>query len=53
VRAIAREHSRTDLASVAGMLTQRLREVTDEYLRNENAGRPDYLDGIFAPSLTP
>ena len=52
VRAIAREYSRTDLASVAGTLTRRLREVTDEFLRNENADRPDYLETIFAPSLT-
>ena len=53
VRAIAREYSRTDLASVAGTLTRRLREVTDEFLRNENADRPDYLESIFAPSLAP
>jgi HPt (histidine-containing phosphotransfer) domain-containing protein len=53
VRAIAREYSRTDLTSVAGTLTRRLREVTDEFLRNENADRPDYLEDIFAPSLAP
>jgi HPt (histidine-containing phosphotransfer) domain-containing protein len=53
VRAIAREYSRTDLASVAGTLTRRLREVTDEFLRSENADRPDYLESIFAPSLAP
>jgi len=40
VRAIAREYARADLASVAGTLTRRLREVTDEFLRNENADRP-------------
>ena len=53
VRAIAREHARTDLAAVAGTLTRRLREVTDEFLRDENAGRPDYLESIFAPTLAP
>ena len=53
VRAIAREYSRTDLAAIAGALTRRLREVTDEFLRNENADRPDYLESIFAPSLAP
>jgi hypothetical protein len=34
-------------------LTRRLREVTDEFLRAENADRPDYLESIFAPSLAP
>jgi HPt (histidine-containing phosphotransfer) domain-containing protein len=53
VRAIAREYSRTDLTAIAGTLTRRLREVTDEFLRNENADRPDYLESIFAPSLAP
>ena len=51
VRAITREHARADLAAVAGALTRRLREVTDEFLRVENSGRPDYLESIFAPTL--
>jgi hypothetical protein len=34
-------------------LTGRLREVTDEFLRSENADRPDYLESIFAPTLAP
>jgi hypothetical protein len=33
-------YSRTDLTFVAATLTQRLREVTEEFLRNENADRP-------------
>jgi HPt (histidine-containing phosphotransfer) domain-containing protein len=53
VRAIAREHTRADLAAVAGELTQQLRSVTDEFLRVENSERPDYLDNIFAPPLAP
>jgi len=53
VRAIAREYARTDLAVVAGTLTLRLREVTDEFLRDQNADRPDYLESIFAPTLAP
>jgi hypothetical protein len=53
VRAIAREHARSDLVLVAGTLTRRLREVTDEFLRSENADRPDYLESIFAPTLVP
>ena len=53
VRAIAREHAREDLPGVAGALTRRLRDVTDEFLRNENSDRPDYLESIFAPPLAP
>ena len=53
VGAIAREHARPDFPSVAGALTRRLREVTDEFLRVENSDRPDYLETIFAPPLAP
>jgi len=53
VRAIARERGRTDLAAIAAALTKKLREVTDEFLRAENSGRPDYLESIFAPPLAP
>jgi len=53
VRAIVREHARSDLADIAGSLTRRLREVTDEFLRAENSDRPDYLESIFAPPLAP
>ena len=53
VRAIARERDRADLAAVAAALTQKLREVTDEFLRAENSERPDYLENIFAPPLAP
>jgi HPt (histidine-containing phosphotransfer) domain-containing protein len=53
VRAIVRENARPDIAGVAETLTQRLREVTDEFLRLENRDRPDYLESIFAPPLSP
>ena len=53
VRAIAREHARPDVANVASELTQRLRDVTDDFLKRENRFRPDYLESIFAPSLAP
>ena len=53
VRAIAREYARADIIGVAEALTQRLREVTDEFLRVENSERPDYLESIFAPSIAP
>jgi HPt (histidine-containing phosphotransfer) domain-containing protein len=53
LRAIAREHTRTERVNVATALTQRLREVTDEFLRAENSARPDYLESIFAPPIAP
>jgi len=53
VRAIAREHDRPNSADVAHVLTQRLREVTDEFLKRENRHRPDYLASIFVPPLAP
>ena len=53
VRAITREYARPNLAAMAGALTRRLREVTDEFLKHENSFRPDYLESIFAPSLAP
>ncbi len=52
-RAIIREYARADLAEIAGTLTQRLREVTDEFLRNENRHRPESLESIFSPPLVP
>jgi chemotaxis protein histidine kinase CheA len=53
IRAIVRENARPDAADIAETLTQRLREVTDEFLRVENKDRPDYLESIFAPPLSP
>jgi HPt (histidine-containing phosphotransfer) domain-containing protein len=53
VRAIIREYDRSDAADLARMLTQRLREVTDEFLFSENSSRPDVLGMIQAPSMIP
>ena len=53
VRAIFREYDRPDLNQMAGALTDRLREVTDEFLEHENSFRPDYLESILAPPLVP
>jgi HPt (histidine-containing phosphotransfer) domain-containing protein len=53
VRAIYREYSRSDAKEVAAVLTKRLREVTDEFLVDQNQHRPDYLDGIVGPPLAP
>lgn len=53
IRAIVREHARTDIEEVAWTLTGRLREVTDEFLRHENRDRPEILKIVMAPSLVP
>ena len=53
VRAVVRESARPDIATVAEVLTARLREVTEEFLAHENRDRPDYLDDILAPPIAP
>ncbi|MGH6770948.1 MAG: Hpt domain-containing protein [Xanthobacteraceae bacterium] len=53
VRAIIREKARPDIAQIADSLTRKLREVTDEFLAQENRDRPDVLAGILAPPLSP
>jgi chemotaxis protein histidine kinase CheA len=53
VRAIIREKARPDIAQIADALSKRLREVTDEFLAQENKDRPDVLAGIFAPPIAP
>jgi HPt (histidine-containing phosphotransfer) domain-containing protein len=53
VRAIIREKARPDIVQIADALTKRLREVTDEFLVQENKDRPDVLAGIFAPPIAP
>src|SRR3954464_5440512 len=53
IRAIVRENARTDIEEIAWTLTRRLREVTDEFLRNENRDRPEILKIVMAPSLVP
>ena len=54
VRAIYRDYVRSDAEQMAGRLTRALREVTDEYLINENRDRPDVLEQIKgSPSIAP
>jgi len=53
VRAIHREYSRSDAKDLAATLTQRLRVVTDEFLKHENRNRPDVLEQIVGPSIAP
>jgi HPt (histidine-containing phosphotransfer) domain-containing protein len=53
VRAIFREYDRPNLSKMASALTNKLRDVTDEFLERENCFRPDYLESILAPPLVP
>lgn len=53
IRAIIREKARPDIAQIADALTRRLREVTDEFLAQENQDRPDILAAILAPPIVP
>jgi HPt (histidine-containing phosphotransfer) domain-containing protein len=53
IRAIIREYARPDVEQIASALTQKLREVTDEFLVRVNQHRPDYLQNILSPSLAP
>ena len=54
VRAIHRDYVRVDAEELAAHLTERLREVTDEFLVNENRDRPDVLEQIKgSPSIAP
>jgi HPt (histidine-containing phosphotransfer) domain-containing protein len=53
VRAIIRENAGADVAKLATALTRTLRAVTDEFLARENRDRPDVLEGILAPPLSP
>jgi chemotaxis protein histidine kinase CheA len=53
VRAIIREKARPNIAQIADALTKRLREVTDEFLAQENKDRPDVLASILAPPIAP
>ena len=53
VRAIYREYARSDAKELAARLTQRLRDVADDFLVRENHDRPEVLKQLQAPSLVP
>ena len=53
VRAIYREYARDDIKELASQLTQRLRDVTDDFLIRENQDRPEVLKQIMGPSIAP
>lgn len=53
VRAIYREYARSDAKELAATLTERLREVTDEFLMQENHDRPEVIEQLKGPSIVP
>ena len=53
VRAIHREDTRSDAKELAAALTKRLREVTDDFLMQENRDRPEVLKRLKSPSIAP
>lgn len=53
VRAIYRDYARSDVRDLAAMLSKRLRDITDDFLLNENRDRPDVLEQIRASSIAP
>jgi hypothetical protein len=56
VRAIFREYARSDAKELAASLTDKLREVTDDFLVRENKDRPEVLEqitGIASPPIVP
>ena len=53
IRAIIREHRDPGAEKTAEKLTTKLREVTDDLLRRENAHRREEIEGILAPPVAP
>lgn len=53
VRAIYREYARSDAKELARLLTQRLRDVTDDFLTRENRHNPDVIEQIRGASIIP
>jgi HPt (histidine-containing phosphotransfer) domain-containing protein len=53
VRAIYREYARSDAKELAAQLTSRLRDVTDDFLLQENRDRPEVLEQLVGPSVAP
>ncbi|HLI98586.1 MAG TPA: Hpt domain-containing protein [Bradyrhizobium sp.] len=53
ILAIVHEHTQLDTISMSGELSRRLRGVADEYLAHVNRDRPEHLEAVMAPSITP
>ena len=53
LQAIVRERAAIEASGVAGELSRRLKNVADEYLKHVNRDRPEHLEAILSPSITP
>ena len=53
ILAIFHRNTRGDVGQYAARLAEKLRQVTDEFLVQENRDRPDALESILSPSLAP
>ena len=53
IHAIFREQSRIEAAGMADELSKRLRGLADEYLIAVNKDRPEHLEAILSPSISP
>ena len=53
IRAITHRNTRGDGNRYAAQLAEKLRQVTDEFLIHENRDRPDTLESILSPALSP
>ena len=53
IRAITHRNTRGDGSKYAAQLAEKLRQVTDEFLIRENRDRPDTLESILSPALSP
>jgi Tfp pilus assembly ATPase PilU len=53
IRAITHRNTRGDGNKYAAELAEKLRQVTDEFLVRENRDRPDTLESILSPALSP
>ena len=53
IQAIVHEHTQLDTIVISNELSQRLRNVADEYLARVNKDRPEHLEAVMAPSIAP
>ena len=53
IRAIIHRNTRGDTNANSAKLAEKLRLVTEEFLRHENRDRPDYLEMITSPAIAP
>ena len=53
IQAIVRERTKLDTVAMATELSRQLRGIADKYLTHANRDRPEHLEAILAPSITP